>query len=126
MKKYVLLFRSCLIMAMIGTAALFTVEGVEGQIKRTLVSGLSDAIAESKIPAIKPGNKVFTISIKMRSCEPSATRDAPSAVFLANNAMTTAAPRVQITQIMATVALFLTSFALRILIKRTKMCGIPK
>ena len=34
-----------------GTAALFTVEGVEGQIKRTLVSGLSDAIAESKIPA---------------------------------------------------------------------------
>ena len=35
-----------------GTAALFTVEGVEGQIKRTLVSGLSDAIAESKIPAL--------------------------------------------------------------------------
>ena len=31
---------------------LFTVEGVEGQIKRTLVSGLSDAIAESKIPAL--------------------------------------------------------------------------
>ena len=35
-----------------GTAELFTVEGVEGQIKRTLVSGLSDAIAESKIPAL--------------------------------------------------------------------------
>ena len=35
-----------------GTASLFTVEGVEGQIKRTLVSGLSDAIAESKIPAL--------------------------------------------------------------------------
>ena len=35
-----------------GTAALFTVEGVEGQIKRTLVSGLSDAIAESKVPAL--------------------------------------------------------------------------
>ncbi|MCQ2457403.1 MAG: SPFH domain-containing protein [Clostridia bacterium] len=35
-----------------GTAALFTVDGVEGQIKRTLVSGLSDAIAESKIPAL--------------------------------------------------------------------------
>ena len=35
-----------------GTAALFTVEGVEGQIKRTLVSGLSDASAESKIPAL--------------------------------------------------------------------------
>lgn len=35
-----------------GTAALFTTEGVEGQIKRTLVSGLSDAIAESKIPAL--------------------------------------------------------------------------
>lgn len=35
-----------------GTADLFTVEGVEGQIKRTLVSGLSDAIAESKIPAL--------------------------------------------------------------------------
>lgn len=35
-----------------GTASLFTTEGVEGQIKRTLVSGLSDAIAESKIPAL--------------------------------------------------------------------------
>lgn len=35
-----------------GTAGLFTVDGVEGQIKRTLVSGLSDAIAESKIPAL--------------------------------------------------------------------------
>ena len=35
-----------------GSSSLFTVEGVEGQIKRTLVSGLSDAIAESKIPAL--------------------------------------------------------------------------
>lgn len=35
-----------------GTSALFTTDGVEGQIKRTLVSGLSDAIAESKIPAL--------------------------------------------------------------------------
>lgn len=35
-----------------GTTALMTVDGVEGQIKRTLVSGLSDAIAESKIPAL--------------------------------------------------------------------------
>ena len=35
-----------------GTSALFTVEGVEGQIKRTIVSGLSDAIAESHIPAL--------------------------------------------------------------------------
>ena len=35
-----------------GTSALFTVEGVEGQIKGTLVSGLSDALAESKIPAL--------------------------------------------------------------------------
>ena len=35
-----------------GTSALMTVDGVEGQIKRTLVSGLSDAIAESKIPAL--------------------------------------------------------------------------
>lgn len=35
-----------------GTASLFTTDGVEGQIKRTLVSGLSDAIAESKIPAL--------------------------------------------------------------------------
>ena len=35
-----------------GTSSLFTVEGVEGQIKRTIVSGLSDAIAESKIPAL--------------------------------------------------------------------------
>ena len=31
---------------------MFTVEDVEGQIKRTLISGLSDAIAESKIPAL--------------------------------------------------------------------------
>ena len=35
-----------------GTSALFTVDGVEGQIKRTIVSALSDAIAESKIPAL--------------------------------------------------------------------------
>ena len=35
-----------------GTSALTTVEGVTGQIKRTLVSGLSDAIAQSKIPAL--------------------------------------------------------------------------
>ena len=35
-----------------GTSGLFTVEGVEGQITRTLVSGLSDAIAQSKIPAL--------------------------------------------------------------------------
>ena len=35
-----------------GTNGMFTVEDVEGQIKRTLVSGLSDAIAESKIPAL--------------------------------------------------------------------------
>ena len=31
---------------------MFTAEDVEGQIKRTLISGLSDAIAESKIPAL--------------------------------------------------------------------------
>ena len=35
-----------------GTKAVTTAEDVEGQIKRTLVSGLSDAIAESKIPAL--------------------------------------------------------------------------
>lgn len=35
-----------------GTNSLFTVDGVEGQIKRVLVSSLSDAIAESKIPAL--------------------------------------------------------------------------
>ena len=35
-----------------GTSGLMTVEGVTGQIKRTLVSGLSDAIAQSKIPAL--------------------------------------------------------------------------
>jgi len=35
-----------------GTKAIATVEDVEGQLKRTLVSGLSDAIAESKIPAL--------------------------------------------------------------------------
>lgn len=35
-----------------GTSSHYTVDDVEGQIKRTLVSGLSDAIAESKIPAL--------------------------------------------------------------------------
>lgn len=35
-----------------GTKAITTAEDVEGQLKRTLVSGLSDAIAESKIPAL--------------------------------------------------------------------------
>ena len=35
-----------------GTRKITTAEDVEGQIKRTLVSGLSDAIAESKIPAL--------------------------------------------------------------------------
>lgn len=35
-----------------GTNSLFTVDGINGQIRRTLVSGLSDAIAQSKIPAL--------------------------------------------------------------------------
>lgn len=35
-----------------GTSALMTTEGVTGHIKRMLVSGLSDAIAQSKIPAL--------------------------------------------------------------------------
>ena len=35
-----------------GTTAYMTVEGVTGQIKRTLVSSLSDVIAQSKIPAL--------------------------------------------------------------------------
>ena len=35
-----------------GTTELMTVEGVEGQIKRTVVSTLSDIIAQSKIPAL--------------------------------------------------------------------------
>lgn len=35
-----------------GTNGMFTAEDVEGQIKRMLISGLSDAIAESKIPAL--------------------------------------------------------------------------
>ena len=35
-----------------GTAKTYTVEDIEGQIKRTVVSNLSDAIAESKIPAL--------------------------------------------------------------------------
>ena len=35
-----------------GTASLFTVAGAEGQIKSILVSGLTDAIAQSKIPAL--------------------------------------------------------------------------
>ena len=36
----------------IGTASLFTVDGVEGQIKSIVVSGLSDALAQSHIPAL--------------------------------------------------------------------------
>lgn len=35
-----------------GTTELMTVEGVHGQIKRTIVSALSDIIAQSKIPAL--------------------------------------------------------------------------
>ncbi len=35
-----------------GTNSLFTVSGVEGQLKRSLASSLSDAIAQSKIPAL--------------------------------------------------------------------------
>ncbi len=35
-----------------GTNSLFTTEDVNGQIKRMIVSGLSDAIAQSKIPAL--------------------------------------------------------------------------
>lgn len=35
-----------------GTAAYMTTEGVTGQLRRILVSGLSDAIAQSKIPAL--------------------------------------------------------------------------
>jgi len=35
-----------------GTSSLFTVDGVQGQIKSIVVSGLSDAIAQSKIPAL--------------------------------------------------------------------------
>ena len=35
-----------------GTSAMMIVDGVEGQIKRQIVSSLSDAIAESKIPAL--------------------------------------------------------------------------
>ena len=38
-----------------GTSSLFTVEGVEGQLKSMVVSGLSDAIAQSKIPALDIG-----------------------------------------------------------------------
>lgn len=35
-----------------GTNPLFTVSDVDGQIKRTIVSGLSDVLAQSKIPAL--------------------------------------------------------------------------
>ena len=35
-----------------GTSSEYTVQDAEGQLKRTLVSGLSDAIAESKLPAL--------------------------------------------------------------------------
>jgi membrane protease subunit (stomatin/prohibitin family) len=54
-----------------GTSALFTVDGVEGQIKRTLVSGLSDAIAESKIPALDlAANYDELASFAMQSINP--------------------------------------------------------
>ena len=54
-----------------GTSALFTVDGVEGQIKRTLVSGLSDAIAESKIPALDlAANYEEIASFAMQSINP--------------------------------------------------------
>ena len=83
-------------------------------------------IADSRIPAIKPGNKFFTVSIKILSCVPPSTSAAPIWVLRASSAITTAAPRVKITQIIATVALFFTSFALRMLINLTKMWGMPK
>ncbi|HSK69817.1 MAG TPA: SPFH domain-containing protein, partial [Candidatus Limnocylindria bacterium] len=35
-----------------GTTELMTVDGVDGQIKRTIVSALSDILAQSKIPAL--------------------------------------------------------------------------
>ena len=35
-----------------GTSELFTTEGVEGQVKRMIVSSLSDMLAQSKIPAL--------------------------------------------------------------------------
>ncbi len=35
-----------------GTSSMFTVDDVEGQVKSIVVSGLSDAIAQSKIPAL--------------------------------------------------------------------------
>ena len=35
-----------------GTSELFTTEGVEGQVKRLIVSSLSDMLAQSKIPAL--------------------------------------------------------------------------
>ena len=41
-----------LLLECFGTAKTYTVEDIEGQIKRTVVSSLSDAIAESKIPAL--------------------------------------------------------------------------
>lgn len=47
-----------------GTSALFTVEGVEGQLKRTIVSGLSDTIAESRIPALDLASKYDELSKK--------------------------------------------------------------
>ena len=41
-----------LLLECFGTSKTYTVEDLEGQIKRTVVSMLSDAIAESKIPAV--------------------------------------------------------------------------
>ncbi len=41
-----------LLLECFGTAKTYTVQDLEGQIKRTVVSSLSDAIAESKIPAL--------------------------------------------------------------------------
>jgi membrane protease subunit (stomatin/prohibitin family) len=43
---------SAFIKEIAGTNAHFVTEDIEGQLKRTLVSGFSDALAESKIPAL--------------------------------------------------------------------------
>ena len=45
-----------------GTSSLFTAEGVEGQIRSLAVSALSDAIAESGIPALDLASKYDELS----------------------------------------------------------------
>ena len=56
-----------------GTNGLFSVSGVEGQFKRVIVSSLSDAIAESKIPALDLAANYSELgSLTLKALQPTA------------------------------------------------------